>query len=144
MTLRNNSKNYNLFISIKPSFAHLSLLEDKYKNYRIIENPFNPPMFCMLLRKYLENSKIEKVIQPEYERIVEFHFTAYGELGERINLVLAVELMGKHSNMILYNSDSKIILGCAHNVGEEKSKLRELAGNLPYVYPPKYYKKDMF
>ena len=143
LTLRNNSKNHTLFISIKPSFAHLCLLEEEFKNFRIMDIPKSPPMFCMLLRKYLENSKIEKVICPEHERIVEFYFTAYGELGERINLVLSAELMGKHSNMILYNADTKIIVGCAHNVGEEKSKERELAGGLNYVYPPKYYKKDI-
>jgi len=119
------------------------LLEEENKKYRIMDIPSSPPMFCMLLRKYLENSKIEKVVQPEHERIVEFYFTAYGELGESIKLVLAIELMGKHSNMILYNADTRLIVGCAHNVGEEKSKTRELAGNLPYVYPPKYYKTDI-
>jgi len=143
LTIRNNSKNYTLFISIKPSFAHLCLLEDEFKNFRIMNFPQSPPMFCMLLRKYLENSKIEKVIQPEHERIIEFHFTAVGELGERIKLVLAIELMGKHSNMILYNAETNVIVGCAHNVGEEKSKNRELAGGLLYIYPPKYYKKDI-
>ncbi len=143
LTLRNNSKNHTLFISIKPSFAHLCLLEEEFKNYRLFDIPSSPPMFCMLLRKYLENSKIEKVVQPEHERVIEFHFTAYGELGERIGLILAVELMGKHSNMILYNAESKVIVGCAHNVGEEKSKDRELAGGLNYIYPPKYYKKDI-
>ena len=143
LTLRSNSKNHTLFISTKPSFAHLCLLEEENKKYRLFDFPQSPPMFCMLLRKYLENAKIEKVIQPEHERIVEFYFTAYGELGESIKLVLAVELMGKHSNMILYNVENKIIIGCAHNVGEEKSKTRELAGGLNYVYPPKYYKKDI-
>lgn len=143
LTLRNNSKNFTLFISIKPSFAHLCLLNDKYKNYRIFDFPQSPPMFCMLLRKYLENSKIEKVIQPENERIIELHFVATGELGERINLVLAIELMGKHSNIILYNEQTKLILGCAHNVGEEKSKLRELSGGLPYIYPPKSFKTNL-
>ncbi len=143
LTLRNNSKNHTLFISIKPAFAHICLLEEENKKYRIMDIPSSPPMFCMLLRKYLENSKIERVVQPEHERIIEFYFTAYGELGESIKLVLAIELMGKHSNMILYNADTKLIVGCAHNVGEEKSKTRELAGNLPYVYPPKYYKTDI-
>ena len=143
LTLRNNSKNHTLFISIKPSFAHLCLLEEDNKKYRPSDFPQSPPMFCMLLRKYLENSKIEKVVQPPHERIIEFYFTATGELGERINLVLAIELMGKHSNMILYNADNKIIVGCAHNVGEEKSKNRELAGGLTYIYPPKYYKTNL-
>ena len=143
LTLRSNSKNHTLFISIKPSFAHICLLEEENKNYRLFDFPQSPPMFCMLLRKYLENAKIEKVVQPEHERIVEFYFTAYGELGESIKLVLAAELMGKHSNMILYNAKDKRIIGCAHNVGEEKSKERELAGGFNYVYPPQYYKKDI-
>ena len=144
LTLRNNSQNHTLFISIKPSFAHLCFWEEKNKEYRTFDFPQSPPMFCMLLRKYLENAKIDKVVQPLHERIAEFYFTAYGELGESIKLVLAIELMGKHSNMILYNAENKIIIGCAHNVGEEKSKTRELAGGLNYVYPPKYYKKDFF
>ena len=144
LTLRSNSKNHTLFISTKPSFAHICLLEEKNKKYRIFDFPQSPPMFCMLLRKYLENAKIEKVIQPEHERIIEFYFTSYGELGESIKLILAIELMGKHSNMILYNEENKNIVGCAHNVGEEKSKTRELAGGLNYVYPPKYFKKDIF
>ena len=143
LTLRSNSKNHTMFISIKPSFAHLCLLEEENKQYRPSDFPQSPPMFCMLLRKYLENSKIEKFVQPAHERIVELHFTATGELGERIRLILAIELMGKHSNMILYNADTKVIVGCAHNVGEEKSKNRELAGGLTYIYPPKYYKTDL-
>ena len=99
------------------------------------ENPAEPPMFCMLLRKYLENAVISKVEQPLYERILEFYIETYNELSEKIYLCLAVELMGKYSNVILYNYDTNIILGCAHNVGAEKSKEREMAGGLPYVYP---------
>ena len=89
----------------------------------------------MLLRKYLENAVISKVEQPLYERILEFYIETYNELSEKIYLCLAVELMGKYSNVILYNYDTNIILGCAHNVGAEKSKEREMAGGLPYVYP---------
>ena len=51
--------------------------------------------------------------------------------------------MGKHSNVILYDTKTKIILGCIHNVGEEKSQVRELVGGLPYIYPPKKEKKDL-
>ena len=51
--------------------------------------------------------------------------------------------MGKYSNVILYNTDTDIILGCAHNVGAEKSREREMYGGLPYVYPPKQNKADI-
>ena len=102
---------------------------------RLIEIPQKPPMFCMLLRKYLENSVIARVNQPQYERILEFYIETYNELSEKIYLCLAIELMGKYSNVILYNYDTNMILGCAHNVGAEKSREREMAGGLPYVYP---------
>ncbi len=68
----------------------------------------------------------------------------YKDALEEINtLCLALELMGKYSNIILYNVKTGIIIGCAHNVGEEKSKLRELAGTLPYVYPVPQEKSDI-
>lgn len=74
----------------------------------------------MLLRKYLLNSRISKINQPKYERILEFYIETYNELGDKIYLCLAFELMGKYSNVILYNYDTNMILGCAHNVGAEK------------------------
>ena len=86
---------------------------------------------------YVENSRISKVNQPEFERILEFYIETYNELSEKIYLCLAIELMGKHSNVILYNHDTNVIIGCAHNVGAEKSREREMAGGLPYVYPPR-------
>ena len=105
-------------------------------------------MFCMLLRKYIENGKIIRADIPDYERILELYFENYDEIGEKVEICLAIELMGKHSNIILYNVDESSgrkkgeILGCMHNVGEEKSQIRELSGGLPYVYPPKKIKKD--
>ena len=64
-------------------------------------------------------------------------------MGDKIYLCLAFELMGKYSNVILYNYDTNMILGCAHNVGAEKSREREMYGGLPYVYPPKQNKADI-
>jgi predicted ribosome quality control (RQC) complex YloA/Tae2 family protein len=109
---------------------------------RVLEIPQKPPMFCMLLRKYLENSRIARVNLPENERIFEIYIEAYNEVGELIDLCLAFEFMGKHSNVILYNYDTNIIIGCAHNVGVEKSREREIFGGLPYVYPPKQVSID--
>ena len=63
--------------------------------------------------------------------------------NEKTQLCLAVELMGKHSNVILYNYDTNVIIGCAHNISSEKSRERELYGLLPYVYPPKQKKKNL-
>ena len=61
---------------------------------------------------------------------------SYDEIGEKRFLTLAIELMGKHSNIILYDKKDSVIIGCAHNVGAEKSRYRELQGGLKYIYPP--------
>lgn len=132
-----------LYININPQFHHICFMNKENETRRLIEIPQKPPMFCMLLRKYLENSKICKINQPPYERIMEFYIETFNELSEKIHLCLAVELMGKHSNVVLYNDDTNVIIGCAHNVGAEKSREREMAGTLPYVYPPKQNKKDI-
>lgn len=110
---------------------------------RAISIPKEPPMFCMLLRKHLEGAKIFEIKQPDYERILEFYFESYNEIGEKILLCLAVELMGKHSNIILYSYETNVILGAAHNICSVKSKEREIAGNLPYIYPAKRKKTDI-
>lgn len=139
--LRNNGINKKLYINIHPEFFHVCFLENVEKRGIIIPNA--APMFCMLLRKYILNCKISKVEQPNGERILELYFEYSDAIGETETLCLAIELMGKYSNVILYNKKTGIILGCAHNVGEEKSKVRELAGTLPYIYPEKQEKSDI-
>lgn len=135
--MRNKGESRKFYINITPQFFHLCFMNADNEKKRYIEIPKAPPMFCMLLRKYLEGSKIAKVHQPEGERILELYFETYDETGEKIYLCLAIELMGKHSNDILYNYDTNVIIGCAHNVGSDKSRERELIGGLPYTYPPR-------
>lgn len=135
-TMRNNGETRKFYININPQFFHVCFMNRENEGKRYLSIPQKPPMFCMLLRKYLESSRIAKVSQPEGERILEFYFRTFDETGEEIYLCLAIELMGKHSNVILYNYDTNVIIGCAHNVGEDKSKVRELFGGLPYTYPP--------
>ena len=134
--IRAQGETKKLYININPQCYHVCFMNKENEAKRLIEIPQKPPMFCMLLRKYLENAVISKVEQPPYERILEFYIETFNELSEKIYLCLAIELMGKHSNIILYSYDTNMIVGCAHNVGAEKSKEREMAGGLPYVYPP--------
>lgn len=136
LTLRGSGETRKLYININPQFYHVCFMSKENEARRLIEIPQRPPMFCMQLRKYLENALIAKVEQPPHERILEFYIETYNELSEKIYLCLAVELMGKHSNVVLYSHDTNVIIGCAHNVGAEKSREREMAGGLPYVYPP--------
>lgn len=142
-SLRNNGETKQFYVNINPQYYHLCFASKENVEKRVIEIPQKPPMFCMLLRKYLQNSRIAKVNQPQYERILEFYVETYNEIGDKIYLCLAIELMGKYSNVILYNYDTNMILGCAHNVGAEKSREREMYGGLPYVYPPRQNKTDI-
>lgn len=140
--LRNKGESKKFYVNIHPQFFHICFMSSENERKRGFEIPKSPPMFCMLLRKYLESSKIAKVSQPEGERILEFYFETYNEIGEKIYLCLAIELMGKHSNVVLYNYDTNVIIGCAHNVGSDKSRERELIGGLPYAYPLKSNSKS--
>jgi len=141
--IRNWGETKKLYINFNPNFYHICFMSKTCETRRDIHIPKLAPMFCMLLRKYIQNAKIIKVEVPKYERIFEIYFEYFDELNEKIQLCLAVELMGKYSNVILYNYDTNVIIGCAHNVSSEKSRERELYGMLPYVYPAKQKKKDL-
>ena len=143
LVLRNYSKSFRFYINIDAFYYHIAFLSLEDIEKRQIETPKQALMFCMLLRKYIENSKIIKINQPKHERIIELFFETINDNFKTERLVLAIELMGKHSNIILYNFDTKIILGSIHNVGKEKSQYREVFGNLPYIYPNKKEKIDI-
>ena len=112
LTIRNNSSTRKLYININPQCAHVCFMSKDNEDLRRISIPQKPPMFCMLLRKYLENARISKINQPPYERILEFYIETFNELSEKIYLCFAIEIMGKHSNIVLYNYDTNIIIGC--------------------------------
>ena len=135
LTLRNKSLTRKLYININPKYYHICFLNSENLKKRGLKIPEKPPMFCMLLRKYIDNAKITDVIIPPYERILELHLETMNELNESILMCLTVELMGKHSNIILYEERNFVIVGAAHNVGPEKSKNREIRGGVPYIYP---------
>lgn len=136
LSLRNNGESRKLYININPNIYHLCFMNKINEEKRYIQIPNKPPMFCMLLRKYLEGARVTDSQVIENERIFELHFETYDELSQKRVLCLCVELMGKHSNVILYDKETSVIIGCAHNVGAEKSRYRELQGGLKYIYPP--------
>lgn len=141
LTLRNQGITKKFYINIQPDFAHVCIKNGEGEWLPPI--PKQAPMFCMLLRKYLTGARVVEFKNVAYERILEIFFNAYDEIGSQYRLCLAIELMGKHSNIILYNEKTKIIIGCAHNISPEKSSVRELYGGIPYTYPPKQEKNDI-
>ncbi len=100
-----------------------------------IENPQKPPLFCMVLRKYLEGGKIISLRQLDLERIVEIEFAIRNDLGDSTNCRLLMEIMGKHSNIILVNKDNIIIDGI-HRYSHQQSRHREVLPGRLYIAPP--------
>ncbi len=100
------------------------------------ENPPQPPMFCMLLRKHLVGARILDVSQPEGERMLLFKLLTYNEFGEASEKLLAAELLGRNANLILVDEEGRI-LDAARRVDAEMSPLRQILPGLIYHLPPK-------
>ncbi len=100
-----------------------------------VENPKEPPMFCMFLRKHLSGARIKAVRQYESERILFIDFDALNAVGDRRELTFAIEIMGKHSNCILLDSEG-IILDALKRVDMTLSSKRMVLPSLRYELPP--------
>ena len=129
MGVRAGGESFKLLLCANPSFARVHITETK------AENPATPPMFCMLLRKHLSAGKILKVYQHSFERVIKFDIESRDELGELSVKTLTAEIMGKHSNIILTNSNGKIIDSIYH-VDITISSLRQILPGLMYENPP--------
>ena len=99
------------------------------------ENPMTAPVFCMTLRKHLSNGKILSICQPAFDRIIQIEIESVTEMGDLTTKILTVEMMGKHSNIILTDNSGKII-DSIKRVPSEKSSLREVLPGRTYVPPP--------
>ena len=99
------------------------------------DNPAQPPMFCMLLRKHIGGGRIVSVEQAELERVVTLQIDAMDELGEISRYRLILECMGRHSNLILVAQDGRII-DCLRRVDFEMSEQRQVLPGLYYHLPP--------
>ena len=139
----NKPQNKKLYININPKYPHICFMNEKTSAMRDIEIPAKPPMFCMQLRKYINGSKIKDFKIIKYERILELYFDYFDEIGSLTRICLALEFMGKHSNIILYNAQNKTIIGAMHNISADKSSIREVYGGINYIYPPLKQKLDI-
>jgi len=99
------------------------------------ENPKAPPMFCMLLRKHLGGAKLVAVRQIGLDRILHLDFQAQNELGDPVVITLVAEIMGRHSNLIVLDQDSRII-DAIRRVDLETSSVRQILPGMRYALPP--------
>ncbi|MDU7905375.1 MAG: NFACT family protein, partial [Peptostreptococcaceae bacterium] len=102
--IRNNKENFKLVLSASSSNPRI-YLSSSYKK----ENPMNAPMFCMLLRKYIQSGNIVSVSQIGFERIVKITVESLDELKSKTTKDLIIEIMGRHSNIILTHEEDKIV-----------------------------------
>jgi len=99
------------------------------------QNPINAPLFCMILRKHLSGGKIVAINQQGFDRIVRFDIECYTEMGDLIQKSLIIEIMGRHSNIILIQNDNKIIDSIKH-IDFTTSGVRQVLPGLFYELPP--------
>ena len=129
LAVRGKDGNRQLLISASANNARMHMTAHKKPN------PLEPPMFCMLLRKHIGGGRIMDVRQIMGDRILEIDIDATDELGDKVTRTLVIELMGKHSNIMLLRADGRIIDSARH-VTEEISRVREVLPGLPYLRPP--------
>lgn len=118
-----------LLINLRPGAARIQFTDLKY------ENPPTPPMFCMLMRKYLSAARLIKISQPGLERLAEFTFSYTDEMGDISELCLAAELIGNKTNLILINNNGKIIDALRRSDPENGGRM--LLPGAVYEYPEK-------
>ncbi len=130
MSIRTREKTYKILFSVRPDTARVHFTDFSP------ENPAQPPMLCMLLRKRLQSAKVMGVYQSGLERVMKIEFEAVNELGERVSLCIVCEIMGKYSNIILVGEDGKII-DAIKRVDAQMSSERLIFPGLLYRDPPK-------
>lgn len=99
------------------------------------DNPKSPPMFCMLMRKHLTGAKLVEIRQLGLDRVAHLFFETTNELGDRVTLTLAVEIMGRHSNIILIGPDGRVI-DAVKRITDEMSRVRPVLPGMAYTQVP--------
>ena len=123
-----------LFISANSSDPRICLTETR------ASYPQNPSGFCMLLRKHIQGGRVSLVAQPGSERVAEISVDTVSELGFSQNKKLIIEIMGKHSNIILTDSQSGRIIDSVKRLSPEVNRYRQTLPGCPYVAPPSHGK----
>ena len=100
------------------------------------ENPKTPPMFCMLMRKHLGGGKLLSIRQDGLERILYFDFECMNEIGDMVKVTVAIEIMGRYSNIILISGEGRII-DAIRRVDAEMSRERMVLPGMTYILPSK-------
>ena len=130
LQIRSNRQSHRLLLSAHPVFGRIQLTETTF------ENPAQPSTFIMVLRKYLQGAVIESIEQIENDRIVEITVSNKNEIGDNIQATLIIEIMGKHSNILLVDKSSNKVLEVIKHIGFSQNSYRTLLPGATYLAPP--------
>lgn len=134
LIIRNQGKNEQLYISTSANFSRIHLTEERYPN------PKQPPMFCMLLRKHIEGGIVKDIRQISLDRIVHIDLEARDELGDIRLKTLIVEIMGRHSNLILIDTNENKIIDSLKHLPPSLNSYRTVLPGAEYIPPPEQNK----
>ena len=134
ITLRTRTDTHRLLLSARSGSARVCLTRETF------ENPMTPPGFCMLLRKHLTGGRLVDLRREAGDRIVYFDFRCTNEMGDLVTNTMAVELMGRYSNLVLVQNGR--IIDALKRVDFEDSEVRQLLPGLAYTLPPKPARPD--
>lgn len=138
MLIRSQKENYRLLMSANPTYPRVHLSKQSYIN------PLEAPMFCMLMRKHCENGIIQSIRQIGAERMIHMDITSRNEIGDLSRKTIIMELTGRHSNIILLDPDTEMILDGIHHVTPAISSHRVVLPGSQYVPPPDQGKLNPF
>ncbi|RSJ77576.1 hypothetical protein D8798_00185 [Streptococcus cristatus] len=130
LQVRSNRKSHKLLLSAHSVFGRVQLTETTF------ENPAVPNTFIMVMRKYLQGAVIEAIQQVENDRILEVSVSNKNEIGDSVAVTLVIEIMGKHSNIILLDKASGKIIEAIKHVGFSQNSYRTILPGSTYVAPP--------
>lgn len=136
LSVRQPGQNFLLHISINSQNPSAHLLE------KSLENPPEPPVFCMVLRKQIETGRIAKVRQHGLDRLLLIDIDSLAAGGRIVTKTLVLELMGKYSNIILVQDG--VIIDALRKIGANSSRVRTVLPGQTYELPPGQEKKDLF
>ena len=130
LQIRSNRKSHKLLLSAHSVFGRVQLTDTTF------ENPAVPNTFIMVMRKYLQGAVIESIQQVENDRILEISVSNKNEIGDSVAVTLVIEIMGKHSNIILLDKASGKVIEAIKHVGFSQNSYRTILPGSTYVAPP--------
>ena len=135
LVIRAGGANHRLILCASPNNARCHLTMGTYSN------PLEPPALCMLMRKQLTGARITEIRQVGGDRVVHVDMDAVNELGDHVLRRLVLEIMGRHSNLLLLDEQDRILEATRH-VNPEMSRVRQIQPGMTYLPPPAQDKLD--